>query len=49
MKLIEQPLLMLRDAERKREQPKREWRWAGPVCAVIAAGFILWLAARAVM
>lgn len=40
MKLIEQPLLMLRDAERARER-KRERRWQA-VCAVGVAGFIVW-------
>lgn len=41
MKLIEQPLLMLRDAERARER-KREWRWQA-VCAVGVAAVLIYL------
>lgn len=36
---------MLRDAARARQE-KRRWRVAGPVCAIVAAGFVLWMLAR---
>ncbi len=46
MKLIEQPLLMLRAAERARER-KREWRWQA-VCAVGVAAGLVWFGGNAI-